>query len=183
MPITSYNSNNRTFPESAFTPWVEWRHISKGKTHCPTCLKLDKCWFAKVNMPMLPQHMFCHCTVVPKSTLTVQREAKAVSPNEKFISYILDKNHPHNKGRAAMFESWGYTKKDSDWLAEEYSRQAKKKYVAGEYVLGDLNEHGQRINIQIAIPRRDGIGIVTFKTGWLVDPCGKIRLVTPYGGK
>lgn len=55
--------------------------------------------------------------------------------------------------------------------------------VAGEYTLGMLNMHGQRISIQVTLPRKDGTGSVIFITGWMVEANGKIRLVTPYGGK
>ena len=57
------------------------------------------------------------------------------------------------------------------------------KYIAGDYQLGMLNMHGQRISIQITLPRKNGLGTVTFTTGWMVEANGKIRLVTPYGGK
>ena len=43
--------------------------------------------------------------------------------------------------------------------------------------------YGQRINIQITLPRKNGDGVVTFITGWMVERNGKIKLVTPYGGK
>ena len=53
-------------------------------------------------------------------------------------------------------------------------------YVAGQYELNKLNSNGQRINIIIKIPRKDKSGDVTFTTGWMVEPNGKIRLITPY---
>ena len=32
--------------------WIEWKHISRGLTHCPVCLSLDKCWFVdRTNQP------------------------------------------------------------------------------------------------------------------------------------
>ena len=178
-----YSTQFRNAIRTAIQLWVEWKHISMGKTHCPTCLKLDKCWFVKANMPMLPQHEYCHCAAIPKSTRTVQTQAKAVCAYEKFAKYALDPTNSKNKGKAAMFESWGYTTVDSKWMMEEYERQARAKYVAGEYTLGMLNMHGQRISIQVTLPRKNGTGSVTFITGWMVEANGKIRLVTPYGGK
>ena len=53
-----------------------------------------------------------------------------------------------------MFEAWGYTAADSPWLMNEYIRQAKQKYISGEYTLGDLNSYGQRMNIQITLPKK-----------------------------
>ncbi|MBO5105593.1 MAG: hypothetical protein J6C29_01700 [Clostridia bacterium] len=43
-----------------------------------------------------------------------------------------------------------------------------------------LDGNGQRINIIIKIPRKDKIGEVSFATGWMVYPNGKIKLNTPY---
>ncbi|MCI8596532.1 MAG: hypothetical protein HFE35_06950 [Clostridia bacterium] len=47
------------------------------------------------------------------------------------------------------------------------------------FVLGELNDYGQRINIEIELPRKDRIGIVKFVSGWMVYPNGRIQLVTP----
>ena len=52
-------------------------------------------------------------------------------------------------------------------------RQAREKYIRGEYELGKLNLFGQRINIVIEIPRRDQEGIVSFTSGWMVKPNGE----------
>ena len=62
-------------------------------------------------------------------------------------------------------------------------RQALEKYTAGDYEFGKLDKNGQRIDIRITIPRKDGTGAVSFVTGWMVQPNGRIRLNTPYGGK
>ncbi len=62
-------------------------------------------------------------------------------------------------------------------------RQAKEKYPNGNYNLGKLDAFGQRLNIRIEIPRKDGSGIVSFLSGWMVEPGGKLKLNTPYGGK
>ena len=165
----------------AIQPWVEWKHISMGKTHCPTCLKLDKCWFVKANMPMLPQHEYCHCTAVPKSTRIVQSEAKATSPIKKFAEYLFNPNNPKNGGKAELFELWGYDKADSQWMVEESQRQARKKYIAGEYSLGKLDEYGQRIHIQMSVPDRATGEAKFFRTAWMARPNGELVLVTPYG--
>ena len=37
--------------------------------------------------------------------------------------------------------------------------------------------------LRIEIPRKNGIGTVTFTSGWMVEAGGKIKLNTPYGGK
>lgn len=105
MEEKGYNSNQSM--QNTIRLWVEWKHISMGKNHCPTCLKLDKCWFVKESAPQLPQHEYCHCTATPKSTVTVQKQARAVCAHEKFTRYALDPTNDKNKGKAAMFQSWG----------------------------------------------------------------------------
>lgn len=68
-------------------------------------------------------------------------------------------------------------------MKEEMEKQGLKKYIAGEYTLGKLNERGQRISIRVEIPRKDKGETVSFITGWMVYPNGYIQLTTPYGGK
>lgn len=72
---------------------------------------------------------------------------------------------------------------DSDWLIEEFCRQAKEKYSKGEFTLNKLNDYGQRINIAIVLPSKDGKTEYTLSSGWMVYPDGEINLVTVYGGK
>ena len=62
-------------------------------------------------------------------------------------------------------------------------RQAREKYIIGDYVLGRLDVFGQRIKITIEIPKRTGEGTVSFISGWMVQPKGELKLNTPYGGK
>ena len=163
--------------------WVEWKHIFKGKTHCDTCLNLDKRWFANDNKPKLPQHMFCHCETEPLSIDRVINETTSKSEYSKFNPYLFDPEKVYDHNKEKMFISWGYNIKDSEWLRAEIEKQGLEKYIAGEYTLGKLNGKGQRISIRIEIPRKNQEGIVSFITGWMAEPSGKIRLATPYGGK
>lgn len=78
-----------------------------------------------------------------------------------------------------MFQSWGYFIGDAAWLQDTVEEQALEKYKAGEYALGMLDARGQRLNIRIEIPRKDRDQMVSFITGWIVEPQGTIRLVTP----
>ena len=72
---------------------------------------------------------------------------------------------------------------DAMWLQAEMERQAMEKYRSGDYRLGTLDVFGQRLNIRIEIPRKDSHGTVSFVSGWMVLPNGKLNLNTPYGGK
>ncbi|MBQ8451822.1 MAG: hypothetical protein IJ538_03500 [Clostridia bacterium] len=49
--------------------------------------------------------------------------------------------------------------------------------------MGVLDSYGQRLSIKITLNRKDGKGQVTFISGWMVYPNGKILLTTPFGGK
>lgn len=43
--------------------WIQWIHRNLSENHCPECLKLDECWFAKESTPKWPHHPFCHCVL------------------------------------------------------------------------------------------------------------------------
>ena len=68
-------------------------------------------------------------------------------------------------------------------IIREVEKQALEKYVSGDYMLGKLNQNGQRISIRVEIPRKDKSETVSFVTGWMVKPNGLIQLNTPFGGK
>ena len=163
--------------------WIIWIHRNLSENHCPECLKLDKCWFLKEKAPKHPHHPYCHCVLEPISYNTVLKNAKAVSDYSKYDPYLFNPQgkYPHNKEK--LFKSWGYTIDNAKWLQSEIERQGLDKYTNGDYVLGKLNEKGQRISIKVEIPRKDKDGTVSFITGWMVYPNGYIRLTTPYGGK
>ena len=163
--------------------WVKWVHHSEGKTHCPECLKLDRCWFLKSKAPMWPHHPYCHCTLDPIDYTVVMMNAVSSSDYSKFDPYLFNTTglYPHNKEK--LFNEWGYTVDDAHWIQAEIEKQAHEKYIAGDYQLGKLNDKGQRISIRVTIPRRDNGEDVSFITGWMVYPSGRIQLTTPYGGK
>lgn len=163
--------------------WNIWVHRNEGKTHCPECLKLDKCWFAKELTPKWPHHFFCHCILVDIPYVNVMYNASAECPYSKFDPYLFNTEGKYTHTKEKLFNSWGYTVDDAKWLQNEIQKQGLEKYISGDYVLGQLNYQGQRINIRIELPRKDRSGIVSFITGWMVEPNGRIRLVTPYGDK
>ncbi len=180
---TNYTNEVKDESYIAIQPWVEWKHVTMGKTHCPACLKLDKCWFVKANMPKIPQHELCHCKADPKSTRTVLREATANSAYSKYDPYLFNTTGTYHHTKEVLFRGWGYTVSDALWLKNEIERQGLEKYKAGNYILNKLDHNGQRINIIVTIPRKDRSGVVTFTTGWIVYPSGHIQLATPYADK
>ena len=74
----------------------------------------------------------------------------------------------------------GFLKEDSFFLQNEYEKQARSKYLKGEYVLGKLDQYGQRINITIELKTTHSKIKIT--SGWLVHPLGLITCTTPLGG-
>ena len=173
-----------TIQKSAGLPsWVKWTHHSEGKTHCEECLRLDDCWFQKEKAPLCPHHPYCHCTLDPIPYTIVVSNAAAHSAYSKFDPYLFNTRGEHPHGKDKLFHEWGYTVVVAFWLQKEIERQAREKYVSGNYELGRLNFAGQRISIRIEIPRRNGDGTVSFISGWMVESTGEIRLTTPYGGE
>lgn len=163
--------------------WVKWVHRSEGRTHCPECLKLDGRYFTANNHPPCPHHPYCHCILEPIDYALVLANAVANSAYGKFVPYLFNTTggYPHNKEK--LFKKWGYSAEDAKWLQAEMERQAREKYILGEYKLGVLNKDGQRISIRVTILRKDNGKPVSFLTGWMLYPNGRIQLTTPYGGK
>lgn len=163
--------------------WVKWVHHGESIFCCPKCLQLDGCYFLFTNAPPCPLHEKCHCSLEDIDYAIVQNYAKATSNYSKFDPYLFNTNSAYFHGKEKLFAQWGYTVENAKWLQAEMERQAREKYIAGEYTLGRLDLFGQRINITIEIPRKTGEGIVTFVSGWMVEAGGKLKLNTPYGGK
>ena len=158
--------------------WIEWKHIPMGFLHCQTCLSLDKCWFNNLIRPEIPQHERCHCRGFSTPTPIANVTAHAKCDKSKFTDYIFSDKYAWN-GKRDLFQLLGFTIEDSDYLKQEYEKQAVQKYCNSLYKLGKLNEFGQRINIDIEF-ERNGRNIV-FTSGWMVRPKGEIVNTTPLG--
>ena len=176
------------------TSWVKWVHegtkpaeinlekstnvlIGAISKHCAKCLNLNGCCFVKEKCPSKPLHPNCHCYMIDIPSIT----AKAECPIEKFTKYVFVPSLIDDKKQ--LFELWGYSIIDSDNLQQEFIKQAKLAYSVGDYELGLLNDFGQRIKIEITLKKKNKNEYVTFMSGWMVYPDGKIILTTPYGGK
>ena len=66
-------------------------------------------------------------------------------------------------------------------LKAEMEKQANLAYLLGNYELNKLNSYGQRLNIKVTLIGKNGKSL-SFKTGWMTYPDGKIVLTTPFGG-
>ncbi|MDE5755898.1 MAG: hypothetical protein K2I23_02280 [Clostridia bacterium] len=145
--------------------------------HCAICRNINACCFPKRNKPKYPLHPNCHCFLVDIAKPKIIAECSI----EKFNGYIFAPKYEDN-GKIQLYTKWGYDKIDAYYLVKELTRQAEEKYASGDFILGLLNEYGQRISIITELERKDGKGIVRFLTGWLVYPDGNIKNTTPYGG-
>lgn len=62
------------------------------------------------------------------------------------------------------------------FLLKEYKKQALNNYLIGYYILKTSDLYGQRISIPIELQGK------FILSGWMVEPEGKIRNTTPFGG-
>ena len=174
--------------------WVKWVHegtkpaetnaekntnvfIGTISKHCAMCLNLNGCCFVVEKCPQKPLHPNCHCYIIDIPSIT----AKAECPIEKFTKYVFVPSLIDDKKQ--LFELWGYDIMESEYLQQEFIKQAKLAYSVGEYELGKLDKYGQRINVIIKLKRKNTNEYVSFVSGWMVYPNGKIAITTPYGGK
>ena len=155
--------------------------------HCLYCTALFGCCFARNQMPtnyvsndgLLHPH--CHCFTEEISNWIVNNTYEAVCPITKFTDYIFSEKYISN-GKKKLFEILGYTIADSYKLKWEYEKQAREKYINGDYTLQNLDIHGQNINIIIELTNKNGKAI-QFISGWKVYPNGLINCNTPLGDK
>ncbi|MBP5239347.1 MAG: hypothetical protein J6Z15_02015 [Oscillospiraceae bacterium] len=149
-------------------------------------MKLDLCYFTEDNHPLCPHHPHCHCTLEPIEYALVLLNAVAKSDYTKYDPYLFNTTGEYTHGKEKLFALWGYTVADAPWLQVELERQAREKYISGDYQLGKLNDKGQRISIRVTIERKDDEhygDAVSFTTGWMVHPNGWIQMTTPFGRK
>ncbi len=174
-----------------FNNWIEWQEINLPTEpkwfriiiqgilsffgHCGECIAIGGCYFVDRNMPEQPLHPKCHCGKLSIAIDKVSANINANCPLEKFINYIFT-DDTKSKGKKSLFESLGYTRENSMQLKFDYENQAREQYLKGLYELDTLDEYGQRINIEIDL---NGHKILS---GWMLEPKGKIRNITPFGG-
>ena len=105
----------------------------------------------------------------------VKYSAIAECDIRKFTEYVL-KNVKDCKGKNKIFYDLGFDINDSEYLQNEYCKQALKQYLLGNYIRKNLDRRGLRL----AIPTT--LSGITFYSGWMLYPEGKIKNTTPFGG-
>lgn len=128
-------------------------------------------------MPKYPQHDHCDCILTSIVKPTSQVEAFCTIDKFSKYAFIPEKS----RGKADFFIKIGYSIDDSEFLKSEFEKQAKEKYLNGDYALNILDEHGQRITITITLKNSENNDRI-FKTGWMVHPLGLITCSTPFTG-
>jgi hypothetical protein len=101
-----------------------------------------------------------------------------VADPRKFSEYVLVPDHPKGKDRIFVARL-GYrprSEEDARVLAQTYVSQALERIAAGEYAVGDGDEFGQRVTIEIELRG------TTILSGWILQPGGTLWLVTPFAG-
>lgn len=152
LPIGTKPTNGRVkwkrsgIPDEEGREREDARNDAERNRHCKVCTVLSGCYFPSVNMPLYPQHPHCDCMHLSISKPTSQ--AVANCSMNKFTGYLFGEEYANN-GKIKLFKELGFTEEDIEYLKTEMENQALKKYLSGDYVLGKLNEFGQRITISI----------------------------------
>lgn len=171
--------------------WVEWSHFGVPNKpewyrntlrnvmaifgHCVNCTALDGCYFVSRNMPKQPLHENCDCDKKVVDYLKVQKKIIAECDIRKFTEYVF-KDTKASKGKNKIFYDLGYDIESSQYLQKEFCKQVIQQYLLGNYVLKNLDKRGQRLAIQINLKG------VSFYSGWMLYPEGKLKNATPFGG-
>lgn len=121
-----------------------------------------------------------------KNSIQIEETARKLKnpfvDERKFSDYIFKPNAAHGKDH--VFRSLGYSREDSAELVKIWQKQAIKKMAGGQYTLGKLNQYGQRINVEIALPGKGAsAGKISYlNSGWMLLPDGSLKLNTPFSG-
>lgn len=174
-----------------YANWVEWEHFLIPNSpeeereirrelmallgHCLNCTSLDGCYFLDTNKPEQPLHKNCDCKKKNISYSEVKGKASSECAIQKFTEYVL-KNNEISGGKNKIFLDMGYSINDSEYLQNEFCKQALEQYKCGSYKLKNLDRRGQRLAIPIKLKGKQ------FYSGWLLCPEGKIKNTTPFGG-
>lgn len=157
--------------------WVLW--TAQPNDWNDDCDKFDGCFFIVKSMPRYPQHANCRCLLKKIDKPIPYKTANADCDVRKFSEYIFAESQ--SNGKKALFENWGYSKKDSELLKDFFISQALKKYCAGDYKFSGTNDFCAKIEIIIELPVKNG-KIRSIKSGWCLLKNGELKLSTPFSG-
>lgn len=181
--------------DNSWVKWVHWgipdkegeaREAIRAQLsilgHCKPCTVLSGCYFVKSRLPKKQAegdellHPYCDCKL--NQIAKPMQQVTAHCAIEKFSGYVFAEKYVKN-GKKALFESLGFSIEDSNHLKTEYERQAKHKYLNGDYEIRGLDpQYGQDINIVIQL-KSSTIRDIRMNSGWKVHPLGIITCNTP----
>ena len=149
------------------------RNIMALFGHCMNCASLDGCYLVARNMPKQSLHDNCDCRKKDITYSNVKNSAIAECDIRKFTVF---KNVKDSKGKNKIFYDLGFDINDSEYLQNEYCKQALKQYLLENYIRKNLDRRGLRLAISTTLSG------ITFYSGWMLYPEGKIKNATPFGG-
>ena len=177
--------------EFVYNGWIEWDHFfvpNKPEwvreilrnfmamlNHCMNCTVLDGCYLLDNNKPEMPLHPHCDCKKKIIDYKKVKAKAYAECDIWKFTEYVFA-NKKQSRGKNKIFYDLGFNINHSDYLKQEFCKQALEQYLSGNYKLQKLDRRGQRLSIPITLYNTN------FYSGWMLCPEGKIKNATPFGG-
>ena len=100
--------------------WIEW--IAQPNDWQDACDKFNGCYFIVKQMPKYKQHPRCQCWLNKIAKLIPYITENATCDIRKFAEYVFDEEK--SKGKKELFEGWGYTIEDSEYLQQLYISQA-----------------------------------------------------------
>ena len=146
--------------------------INDDKTRtCFLCVALNDTVFRNNNKPEY-YHPNCKCGI-KKYELT---EPSFDFPLKKITHYLFV-----NENKKAMMRTMGYIAEDSQELYNVIQTKIGHKFLAGDYFLKELNEHGQHFTVNIILDgKRDHLNEkFNCRVGCVAWPYGKIKIATP----
>lgn len=148
----------KTNGDIVYNKWIEWDHFlipnkpewlreilrnaMALQGHCMDCSALDGCYFVEWNMPEQPLHEHCDCLKKDITYSRIENNAIAECDIRKFTEYIF-KDTKDSKGKNKIFHNLGFNINDSQYLQNEYCKQALNQYLSGNYILRNLDRNGQ----------------------------------------
>ena len=138
---------------------------------CALCIALNNTVFHNTNKPNY-YHLKCRCV----NTKTKVENFEVIMSMEKITNYLFK-----NENKLKMMKSMGYSINDSSEIYNLIIAKIKKKFLSNDYILKELNIHGQHIQINYVLKGKSKHANKEFfvHTGLVVWPNGKLRVATP----
>ena len=138
---------------------------------CALCVALNGTIFRNDNKPNY-YHMNCKCVNVTTDLNNVVLDF----PMDKITKYLFK-----DTNKLDMMKSMGYNLEDYRNVYDQISSNITNNFISNKYLLKELNNHGQHIQINFVINGKNEHVHEKFSchSGCVVWPNGKIRVATP----